>query len=121
MSIFKNFWGSMPPDPSRVVFATLVETLPGKTTLEKVTKFGAPSLIKKFLKTPLTWQQFQRAYLCRPFPGLNVITSLCLVNIQPNLKLHPPTKTFWIRPYLPITLGICFKYRYLFASKSFNS
>ena len=24
-------------------------------------------------------------------------TSLYLVNIQANLKLHPPTKTFWIR------------------------
>ena len=23
--------------------------------------------------------------------------SLYLVNIQPNSKLHPPTKTFWIR------------------------
>ena len=38
----------------------------------------------------------QKAYL-RSFPGLNVSTSLYLVNIQPNSKLHPPTKSFWIR------------------------
>ena len=34
-------------------------------------------------------KHFQRAYL-RQFPGLNLLTSLYLVNIQPNLKLHPP-------------------------------
>ena len=33
-------------------------------------------------------KHFQRAYL-RSFPGLNVLASLHLVNIQPNSKLHP--------------------------------
>ena len=34
-------------------------------------------------------KQFQKAYL-RPFPGLNVLTFLYLVDIQPNSNLHPP-------------------------------
>ena len=36
----------MPLDPPRVVLNSLELTLPEKTTLEKATKFGAPSLIK---------------------------------------------------------------------------
>ena len=47
----------MPSDPPRVIFVTVLKLLQtnsaGKNTLEKVTKFGAPSL-KKFLNTPLT-------------------------------------------------------------------
>ena len=44
----------MPPDPPRVVF---VITLPEKTTLEKVTNFGAPSQ-KNFLNISLDMKQF---------------------------------------------------------------
>ena len=36
-------------------------------------------------------ESFQKAYL-RPVPGLNIITSLYLVNILPNSNLHPPPK-----------------------------
>ena len=54
MSIFKNVSGEHAPGPPKVILNSLKLTLPEKTTLEKVTKFGAPSLIKKCLNTPLT-------------------------------------------------------------------
>ena len=41
-------------------------------------------------------KHFERTYL-RPFTGLNV---LYLVNIQPNLKAHPPHQNF-LDPLLP--------------------
>ena len=44
--------------------------------LEKVTKFGAPSLTKNFSECAPDMKQFQMAHLL-PFPGLNVLTSLC--------------------------------------------
>ena len=45
-------------------------------------------------------KHFQSAYL-RPFPGLNLLTSLHLVNIQPNSKWHPhPHQNFLHSPLL---------------------
>ena len=54
------------------------------------------TLPEKISKYAPYMKHYQKAYL-RSFPSLNLSTSLYLVNIQPNLKLHPPTKTFWIR------------------------
>ena len=81
----------MPPDPLesfKLLLNCLNSTLLEKTLLEKVTKFDTPSL-KKFSKYAPDMKHFKKAYL-RPFLGLNVRTSLCLANIQPNSKLHPP-------------------------------
>ena len=93
----KNCRGSMPPDPIESFLVHSLHKLfkfksAEKNTLEKVTKIGAPSL-KKILNTPLTLNIFKRLIYAR----FGVQTSLHLVNIQPNSKLHPPTKTFWIR------------------------
>ena len=53
-----------------------------KNTLEKEKKFAA-LLSEKNSEYDPDMKHFQRAYL-RPLQGLNVITSLYLVNIQPN-------------------------------------
>ena len=79
----------MLPDPlESFLLSCLKLTLPEKTTLEKVTKFD-PLLSDKISKYAPNVKQFQKAY-SRPFPGLNVLTSLYLVNIQHNSKLHHP-------------------------------
>ena len=55
MQIFKILWGSMPPDPLESFLALKLLRIESaeKTTLEKVTTIGPPSL-KKFLNTALT-------------------------------------------------------------------
>ena len=96
MSFLKTFLGEptlRPPLKSFLLLKLLKINSAGKTALEKKTKIGAFSLIKKISEYALDMKQFQRAYE-RPFPGLNVLTSLYLVNIQPNSKLHPPHQNF---------------------------
>ena len=44
-------------------------------------------------------KQFQKANL-RPFPCLNVLTFLYLVDIQPNSNLHPPPHQNFLDPLL---------------------
>ena len=73
MQVFKFLsGGAFPRTPlkSFLVFKLLKIKSAEKITLEKVTKFGAPSL-KKILNTPLDMKHFEKAYL-RSFPGLNV-------------------------------------------------
>ena len=89
----KNFRGSMPPDLPRIIFVSLLAsnlTLPEKIRLKKRQNL----VLKSSEYTSLTWTHLKRAYLLC-FSGL---TSLHSVNIQPNSKLHPPNKVFWIRP-----------------------
>ena len=78
----KIFRGSMPPDPPRASFILnmLQNDFAGKNTRDNMSKFNAPSL-KKILNAPQTRKPFT------PFLGL---TSLYLVNIQPNSKFHLP-------------------------------
>ena len=88
----KFFRRSMPPDPPRIIFVSLFAsnlTLPEKRRLN-LSKFGKSSEY-----TPFTWTHFQKRAYLRSLSGL---TSLYSVDIQPNSKLHPPTKIFWIRP-----------------------
>ena len=57
VSIFKSFSEEHAPGPpwSRFCYLNCLKlTLRKKTTHEKVTKFGASSMIKKFVNTPLT-------------------------------------------------------------------
>ena len=73
VSKFSNmFRGSMSPDPLDSLCSSicLQLILPEKSTLEKMSKFGATSL-NKFLEYSPDMKHFQRAYL-RLFPGLNV-------------------------------------------------
>ena len=63
---------------------------------------------KKILNTPLTWTHFQKRAYLRSFPGL---TPLSLVNIQPNSKLLPPTKIFWIRYCVEVYLRLIVVFR----------
>ena len=86
--IFKNFlgkhaWGSM-----------------GKYA-RKSNKIWCP-LPEKNFEYAAVIKHFQKAYL-RPFLGLNVLTFLYLVNIQPNSKLHPPHQNF-LDPLLAVIL-----------------
>ena len=57
------------------------------------------SLPRKKFWIPPDMKHFQRAYL-HPILGL---TSLHLVNVQPNSKLHSPTKNFWMRSCSNVT------------------
>ena len=80
------------PGPSGVLFLffnLLQLILPEKTTLEKMSKFGALSIKKFLIRLRL---RYLRSFL-RVDVYLFVLTA---VNIQPNSKLHPPTKIFWI-------------------------
>ena len=78
----------MPPDPSKIIFVSQIAlnlTLPEKHTLKK-----CQNLVLKVLNILASHGHiFKQEYL-RSFPGL---TSLHLVNIQPNSKLHLPTKS----------------------------
>ena len=70
----------MPPHPLRAFFiVNILQKRPEKNTLENVASLGASSL-KQYLKC---------VGLFAPFLG---VTSLYLVNTQPNSKFHPPPK-----------------------------
>ena len=89
----KIFRGSLPPDPSKIIFVSLFAsnlTLPEKIPLSTLKK--CQNLVLKSSEyATFTWTHFlKRAYL-RSFSGL---TSLHSVNIQSNSKLHPPTPKF---------------------------
>ena len=75
----------------------IINSVGNKLRSEKVTKFGAPPMKKNFQCAP-DIKFFRRTFLS-PFPGLNVLASLSLVNTQPNLKLHPPHQNF-LDPFL---------------------
>ena len=93
----KHFRGACPQTPQEpFLFLDLLQSnSAGKTTLKNV-KFWCPPL--KNSESALTWNIFKG--LIYAFLDLTV-ERLCiyyLVKIQPTfLKLHPPTKIFWIR------------------------
>ena len=81
------FRGSLTPDPQEpfsfsICFKII---LPGKITHEKYVKNWCP-LPKKIYEYTSDMQTFFKGWVQR----------LCVVNIQPNSKFHPPTKIFWI-------------------------
>ena len=85
----KNFWGSLPPDPLEKFrfFILLQLNSAGKIRL-KMSKFAA-SPRKKTQNIQMTCTHFQKKGNLRSFLRL---TSLSLVNIEPNPNCMPPPK-----------------------------
>ena len=103
MQIFKNFRGEHAPRPPRVLLSLellIFNSAGKKMRLKELTKFGAP--FQKNSQCASDIKHFQRAYL-GPIPGLNVLASLYLVNIQPNSKLHPLPRQNFLNPQLPVS------------------
>ena len=89
----KIFRGSMPPDPPRAFFILNMlqnDSAGKKKTSQKYVKIWCP-LPEKFSEYAADKNIYQRAFSV--FLGL---TSLCLVNIQPNSKFHPPHQNFLV-------------------------
>ena len=97
--MFKNFPGEHAPGPSGAFFCSSTcfkLILPEKTTaLEKMLKFGVPSL-KKISDYASDMKHFQRTFLITPFYRVQTSTIFAFTvgNIRPNSELHLPTKIF---------------------------
>ena len=96
---FQKFLGvACPRTPlkSFLLLKLLEITLPGKNCGWKSDEIWCP-LPEKILNTPLTWNILKGLIYAR----FRVYTSLYLVNIQPNLKSHPPPHQYFLDPLLP--------------------
>ena len=84
----KKFMGSIPPYPLELfLFLDLPRSNSAGKKCQNVVPFHPP---EKILNTPLTQNIFIE--LITPFYESKHLTSLHLINIQPNLKPHPPPK-----------------------------
>ena len=91
----KIVWGSMPPDPPRIIFVSLIAsnlTLPEKIRFKNVKIWS-----QKVLNILPSWTHFLKRANLLCFSGL---TSLHSVNIQPYSKRHPPSHQNLLNPPL---------------------
>ena len=91
----KIYWGSMSPDSIEPFLFSICfknrKNSAEKTTLKDRLNLVPPPWNSKYAADMKTF--FKELFTS--FLGL---TSLHLVNIQPNSKFHPPPKIFWIHP-----------------------